>query len=275
MYNIRESIVPVEDFLMDCENAERGVIFWGPWPTLQSSWPDRLVVVERIHSDYHLIDIAIPATMPLSWLKTDRETDVYVMRMWSVFCVSWVCWKPFTQNFSTSLPSFFCSIMVKQPLLCRDAHQIRPVPLPLPHAQTPFSIQLWSRWRQAHPVLPVPPRAWALEETQLHRPPRPGSRSPLQLPAGPSCCPWAPGAAPSGSQLWCASWSGRWLVRSGLRVSEPPRHAAAAGRTRGAEGHHHGAPGAQNPEHAAGPQEGVGVSIKEIQRQMIPLKLYV
>lgn len=167
--------------------------------------------------------------------------------------------------------------MVKQPLLCRDAYQIRPVPLPLPlpHTQTPLSIQLWSRWRQAHPVLLVPPRAWALEEAQLHPPPRPGSRSPLQLPAGPSSRSRAPGAAPSSSQLWCSSWSGWRLVWSGLRVSEPPWHAAAAGRTGGAEGHHHGAPGAQNPEHAAGPQEGVGVSIKEIQRQMIPLKLYV
>lgn len=201
--------------------------------------------------------------------------------MWDV---SWACFINVFNRLSliVFLPlfcfCFFCSIMVKPPttVLCRDAHQFRPVPLPLPHTQPPFSIQLWSQWRDARPVLPVPTRAWGLEESQpCCCPSRPGTRGSFELPAGPSCCPWVSGAAPSSSHLWCALWSGRGLVRSGFRVSEPPRDAAAARGTCGAEGHHHGSPGSQNPEHAAGPQEGVGVSIKENQRQMIPLKLYV
>ena len=112
-------------------------------------------------------------------------------------------------------------------------------------------------------------------EAQPHSASRPRSGSSLQFPAGPSCRPRVPGAATPSGQLRRASRSRRGLVWSGLRISEPRWYAAAAWGTRGAEGHHHGSPGSQNPEHAAGPQEGVGVSIKEILRRRSPFKLYV
>lgn len=178
---------------------------------------------------------------------------------------------------STIFFFLICSIMVNPPTtnLCRDAHQFRPVPLLLPLTQPPLSIQLWSRRRNACPVLPVSPRTWGLEEAQPLCPSWPRSGSPLLLSAGPSCCPRVPGAASTSSQLWCALWSGRGLVRSRFRVFEPPLHAASAWGACRAEGHHHGSPSSQNSEHAAGPQEGVGVSIKEIQRQRILFKLYV
>ncbi len=266
----------VEIFHWMCDDFDTGFILWGPWMSAQSSLTPVDVEIFQSGSKWwtdQLTSIALPRAMLLSWLKIDKRSG----DMWNIFWAAFhECVPPFTHNFSASLP-FVCSIMVKTPttVLCRDAHHFRPIPPPLPHTQPPLSFQLWSTWRDARPVLPVPPRAWGLEETQPRCPSRPGTRSPLQLPAGPSCCPWVPGAAPSSGQLWCALRSGRGLVRSGFRVSEPPRHAAATRGTGGAEGHHHGSPGSQNPEHAAGPQEGVGVSIKEIQRQRIPLQLYV
>lgn len=114
-----------------------------------------------------------------------------------------------------------------------------------------------------------------MEEAQSGAPARPGPRGPVQLPAGAPCGSRIPGAAASCSQLRRALRPGGRLLGSGLGLSEPPWHAAAARRAGGTKGHHHGSPGTQNPEHAAGPQEGVGVSIKELQREMIPLKLYV
>lgn len=152
--------------------------------------------------------------------------------------------------------------MVKTPstILCRDARQFRPVPLP--HTQSALSIHLRSGWTNARPFLPVPPRARGLEEAKPCSSSWPSTRGTLQLPAGPSSRRWVPESAPSSSQLWCALQSGRGLIGSGFRVSEPPLHAAAAWGTCGAEGYHHGSPGSQNPEHAAGSQEGVGVSIK-------------
>lgn len=157
--------------------------------------------------------------------------------------------------------------MVKSPttIPCRDAQQFRPL---LPHTQSKFTIQLRPRWTDA--VVPVPPRAWGLEDAQPRRSSRLGARRPLQLPAGPSR--WMPESAASSRQLWCALQTGGDLIGSGFGVSEPPLHAAAARRTCGTERHHHGSSGTQNPEHATGPQEGVGVSIKDIQRQSIPLK---
>lgn len=162
---------------------------------------------------------------------------------------------------------FFSSIMVKSPTIIprRDAQQFRPF---LPYTQSKFTIQLRSRWTDA--VVPVPPRTWGLEDTQPRHSSWLGARRPLQLPAGPSW--WIPESATSSRQLWRALQTGRDLIGSGFGVSEPPLHAAAARRTCGTERHHHGSSGTQNPEHATGPQEGVGVSIKDVQRQSIPLK---
>lgn len=183
-------------------------------------------------------------------------------------------WVIFPCSSHLFLPLFLsCSIMVNPPTIncCRDAHQFRPVPLPLSLTQP--SLCMWFRKRDACPVLPVPPRTWGLEDADPCCPSWPFTRSPLLLSAGPSCCPRVPGSASPSSQLRRAVWSGRGLVGSGFRVSQPPLHAAAAWGARRAERHHHGSPSSQNPEHAAGPPEGVGVSIKEICRQRIPFKL--
>lgn len=175
------------------------------------------------------------------WRK-DRMSDVFFAAFQKLlFCY-------LTLNPSLFCLSFFltCSIMLKPPTsdLCRDAHQFRPVPVPLPHAQPPLAIQLWTSERNTCPVLSVPPWARGLEEAQPGCPSWPRSRSPLLLPAGPTCRPGVPGPPASSSQLWRALRPGGGLVRSGFGVSKPPLHAATARGTCGAEGYHHGSPGA-------------------------------
>lgn len=159
---------------------------------------------------------------------------------------------------------FFSRIMVKSPTTVhfRDARQFGSVPLP--HTQPHISLQLWSRWTDARPVVLVPAGAWLDSAQPSGCPSRPGAGPPLQLPAGPSRR--VPEPPPACGQLRRALRTGGDLVGSGVRLSEPPRHAAAARRTRGTEGHHHGSPGTQNPEHATSPQEGVGVSMNKFRR---------
>lgn len=160
----------------------------------------------------------------------------------------------------------FSSVPLEEPTTpCRDARHFSPVPLPL-GAAWPLPIQPLRSG--AGPLLPVPPGARGLEEAaQSGGPPRPGSGCPFQLAAGPARRPRMPGPPAPGGQLRRPLQPGGRLVRPGLGLPQPARHAAAARRTGGAEGHHHGSPGAQDPEHAAGPQEGVGVSMKGIRRQ--------